>query len=404
MDGDKQRLERYVSRFCSLFDELLQAYEDQPDNDSLHVRLATKATFLACKLKLVPESDSPVTSLLGPEGSLCFDLSAHAHDPRYVNEELAKRAQRAEKIREFQAQAKELVDKGHTLEIAPTIKPANFVKDVNEFCQYIDEIIEIYELPDENAEIHRLGKRANRLAIKIGLMCPDRQLTHMCGIARSKEKIPYVRADWWGIGRAFNGLDEGQVNRWRAWQKRAKALVETAVADLSLMPAIAGLDGAQPEENSRQPHPVFGPSSYAVDPKLVFVLMPFDHKLTKVYKTSVKPVIEGQEFGFTCKRADDIKSNRAIMQDIWSSLCKARLVIADLTGLNPNVFYELGIAHALGKETLLLWQHNPDVKFPLDLAHIRRIDYEDSAHGGKALEENLRATLKEVMGVATEEE
>lgn len=144
-------------------------------------------------------------------------------------------------------------------------------------------------------------------------------------------------------------------------------------------------------------NPIFGPASYAIDPRLTFVLMPFTDELTEIYQTFVRPVVESAEFNLVCRRADDIKSNRAIIQDIWKSLCEARFVIADLTGFNANVLYELGIAHTLGKETILIYQRGADVKFPFDLTHIRRIEYENNAIGGRALETELRATMRTVI-------
>ena len=146
-------------------------------------------------------------------------------------------------------------------------------------------------------------------------------------------------------------------------------------------------------------NPIFGPASYAVDPRLTFVLMPFTDQLTQIYTTFVKPVVESSDFNLVCRRADDIKSNRAVIQDIWKSLCEARFVIADLTGFNANVLYELGIAHTLGKEIILIYQRGSDVKFPFDLTHIRRIEYENNAIGGRALETELRATLRAIIDV-----
>jgi hypothetical protein len=149
--------------------------------------------------------------------------------------------------------------------------------------------------------------------------------------------------------------------------------------------------------NIVQFNPIFGPASYTVDPRLVFVLMPFKDNLTKIYQTIIKPSVEALEFELVCKRADEIPSNRAIVQDIWKSICEARLILADLTGLNPNVMYELGIAHTIGKETILIYQQGDEIKFPFDLAHIRRIEYEDNAIGGRKLEQELRATLSHVL-------
>ena len=120
-------------------------------------------------------------------------------------------------------------------------------------------------------------------------------------------------------------------------------------------------------------NPIFGPAAYPLDERLAFVLMPFSDELTAIYETIIRPVVVGDEFHLVCRRADDIKSNRAILQDIWKSLCEARFVIADLTGFNANVLYELGIAHTIGKETILLYQRGAETRFPFDLAHIPAI-------------------------------
>jgi len=146
-----------------------------------------------------------------------------------------------------------------------------------------------------------------------------------------------------------------------------------------------------------QINPLFGPASYGVDERLAFILMPFAEDLTRVYTSIIKPAVEAT--GLVCRRADDFKTNKAIIQDIWKAICEARVVIADLTDVNPNVMYELGIAHTVGKETILIYQRGrgKDPKFPFDLAHIRRIEYEDSATGGKKLENDLFDTLKSIL-------
>jgi hypothetical protein len=67
-------------------------------------------------------------------------------------------------------------------------------------------------------------------------------------------------------------------------------------------------------------------------------------------------------------------------------------LIADCTGRNPNVFYEIGIAHTVGRKVILISQHADDM--PFDLAHIRRIAYEYTPRGMAAFEETLRKTLE----------
>jgi len=149
--------------------------------------------------------------------------------------------------------------------------------------------------------------------------------------------------------------------------------------------------------NLVQINPVFGPARFQLRQNLVFTLMPFDEALTKIYNNIIKPTVEGQ--GLLCQRADDYKSNKAVIEDIWRAICEARIVIADLTQFNPNVMYELGVAHTVGKETILIYQtgENATGKFPFDLSHIRRIEYNNDAVGGQRLSADLEETLKSIL-------
>ena len=85
------------------------------------------------------------------------------------------------------------------------------------------------------------------------------------------------------------------------------------------------------------------------------------------------------------------------MNDIWRSICEARFIVADLTGRNPNVMYELGIAHTVGKEVILIHQSGEDPKFPFDISHMRIINYDNTATGGNALRKKVEETIGSVM-------
>jgi hypothetical protein len=84
-----------------------------------------------------------------------------------------------------------------------------------------------------------------------------------------------------------------------------------------------------------------------VNNKTAFILMPFADEFTDVYKYLITDAL--QDTGYTVKRADDIKSQNNILGDIIAGIVTSDLIVADLTGANPNVYYELGIAHALNK-------------------------------------------------------
>jgi DNA-binding Lrp family transcriptional regulator len=140
-------------------------------------------------------------------------------------------------------------------------------------------------------------------------------------------------------------------------------------------------------------HAIFRKGQFKVDPKLCFVLMPFDEIFKPVYDQIIKVTVE--KTGLKCKRADDIFGTNPIIDDIWEYINKAKIIIADLTNKNPNVFYEIGISHALEKRVVLLTQKIEDV--PFDLRHIRCVTYKDDAKGREKLGESLFETLKNLL-------
>jgi hypothetical protein len=132
-----------------------------------------------------------------------------------------------------------------------------------------------------------------------------------------------------------------------------------------------------------------------VDPKLCFIVMPFGpEELTDVYEYFVKPSIE-TNCDLKCERGDDVFGSNVIMDDIRRSIERARLVVADLTGRNPNVFYEVGIAHTLNKEVLLLSQSMSDV--PFDLRHRRVLVYDYTPKGCKKLERKIADNINAIL-------
>lgn len=122
----------------------------------------------------------------------------------------------------------------------------------------------------------------------------------------------------------------------------------------------------------------------------ILVFMPFTDALRPVYDDHLKAV--ARRLRKTIKRGDDFFTTEEIIDDIWTALLETKVVIADCTGRNPNVFYELGLAHAVGKPTILITQNSDDI--PFDLRHRRYVQYELTPRGMKLFEEELRATIK----------
>lgn len=96
---------------------------------------------------------------------------------------------------------------------------------------------------------------------------------------------------------------------------------------------------------------------------LAFVLMPFDAEFGAVYEDLVQPALE--EAGYRVGRADTRLNQQNVLRDIVRGITQADVVIAELTGANPNVLYELGLAHGLRIPTVLLAQDIEEVPFDL---------------------------------------
>ena len=104
-----------------------------------------------------------------------------------------------------------------------------------------------------------------------------------------------------------------------------------------------------------------------------FVMMPFAAPLGSYYDKIYKPAIE--KAGLIPIRADnEIFGTGKIIDQIWSGINSAKVLVAELTTRNANVFYELGLAHALKKPVVLISANETDV--PFDLQHIRVIYYD----------------------------
>lgn len=125
-----------------------------------------------------------------------------------------------------------------------------------------------------------------------------------------------------------------------------------------------------------------------------FTIMPFGGWFDRYYSDLYVPAIEAS--GLIPHRADDLYRPSAIVHDIWSYTKQSRVVLADLTGKNPNVFYELGLAHALAKPVVLVAQSIDDV--PFDLRALRVIQYDKNAPDwGHVLMEKITTAIKEVL-------
>lgn len=124
----------------------------------------------------------------------------------------------------------------------------------------------------------------------------------------------------------------------------------------------------------------------------VAVIMPFRAEFDRTYDAIKNACVL---IGSACFRADDIWENTTFIQDIVDLICCSKVVVVDLTGKNPNVIYETGIAHTLGKHVIPITQVIDDV--PSDLRHHRVLKYLPNSEGYMTLQSQLARRIRTII-------
>jgi hypothetical protein len=146
------------------------------------------------------------------------------------------------------------------------------------------------------------------------------------------------------------------------------------------------------------PERLYGPPKDRADPRKAscFIVMPFSQEWSADVHRILARACDAA--GVRPVRGDDLFTPTDILEDIWQSINAADFVIADITGRNPNVLYELGIAHTLAKPVLILSQEAADI--PIDLATRRVILYGQKAD---AWHEDLARMIQEAIAKVVED-
>jgi hypothetical protein len=144
--------------------------------------------------------------------------------------------------------------------------------------------------------------------------------------------------------------------------------------------------------------PIFGKAVSPVGARTLFLLLPQEANLRRNEKTIINA---SRANNLSIVEAEDIRSGRSAVREMWDSLNHAAVIIADLTGADAGVMYGLGIAHTLGKETILI--HPQGSKYLTDIPRTYRIEYEDSDASRAKLEEQLSLMLGTMLAPAVED-
>ena len=140
--------------------------------------------------------------------------------------------------------------------------------------------------------------------------------------------------------------------------------------------------------------PIFGQAAQSVGARTLFLLLPQGANLR-----GNKEIIlnASRANNLAIAEAEDIRIGRSAVREMWHSLNHAAVIIANLTGTDGGVMYGLGIAHTLGKETILI--HPQGSKYLTDIPRTYGIEYEDSEDGRAKLEEQLSRLLCTMLGL-----
>lgn len=130
------------------------------------------------------------------------------------------------------------------------------------------------------------------------------------------------------------------------------------------------------------------------DSDQVSVMTPFRSDFEQVF-TAVKAAAASE--GFRCERVSDIWERDSIIVDIANLIMRSRVVVADLTNRNANVFYECGFAHGVGREVIPITQDKADT---FDVQHLRHIVYHNTEAGRESLRQQLVARFKSIRAEA----
>jgi hypothetical protein len=130
-----------------------------------------------------------------------------------------------------------------------------------------------------------------------------------------------------------------------------------------------------------------------LDRATCFVIMPFAPDFDAVYR-GVREALALPSLNIRCSRADDIRRPN-IIDTILRAIAESEYALADLTGLNPNVFYELGIAHCTKEADKVVLLTQEIDTLPFDLRQLRCIEYRRSAAGIRALKNELIQTFQQ---------
>jgi len=193
------------------------------------------------------------------------------------------------------------------------------------------------------------------------------------------------------LGYESIGIDsDGVLEAYRTYDGIERVLEERYFSEGQGKQSRLPVGGDQKQEQHAI-RPIFNSHVAYVDQTMCFVLMPFSEGWSDNIYDVIGKIVDDE--GFNAVRADESHGS-FIMEDIWTKINQAAFIIADVTEQNPNVMYELGIAHTVGKPVVMISQDVSSA--PFDFQHRRIIEYSGPA-GSERLREELPPAIEAAL-------
>jgi Restriction endonuclease/Nucleoside 2-deoxyribosyltransferase len=189
--------------------------------------------------------------------------------------------------------------------------------------------------------------------------------------------------------KASGQVDRGVIVAYRGFTQDASLVAQSVGVELLTLDDLKQqIRGPAPERPLVRRSPAATAQAEHQAIRRFFVVMPFAPELDDVYHLGIRDTVKN--LGGACERADEIQYTGGVLEKIYDSIRSADAVIAEVSMPNPNVFYEIGFAHALGKPVVLLTR---DVtNSPFDLRGYNHIVYSSII----ALRTQLEAMLRQM--------
>lgn len=158
------------------------------------------------------------------------------------------------------------------------------------------------------------------------------------------------------------------------------------------------------EKRSMLVKPLFKARSIEMKLDECFCILSFEEKRLKIFTKVIKPYLRDQFNIKAIKSGDNYNSNSDMIEDIWEKINEAAFIIADLSDNKPNVFYELGICHTLGKKVIQICDKESrdkdyNGKLPFDINTRLTYFYENSGAGSEELKDNFEKCINQMNTV-----